>query len=767
MFRIAPQRHRGHRESFNVILCDLCVSVVKTCRHESPAMTRLLAFVLLLLAVDSTRADTITLTDQMHHLRSSGTREWAEFPEQADAASYETSFTVAEPAKDYCLRIRHQDIKARWRVQLNDRDLGTLRIDENDMIVYLPVPDGAVKQGENRLTIDCPKSKAPDDIRIGEIRLIDRPRDEVLGQSTLVVRVFEGLRSWGNGTRKDDATPSLPARVTVLDEADTLRDTGAASNATLAVRPGTIYTANGFARIPVESGTYRVVVGRGFEYSIDSQTVAVGPGSTKKVDLGIRREVPTNGWVACDTHVHTLTHSGHGDCTVQERMVTLAAEGIELPIATDHNVQIDHEPFAREMKVRQYFTPVIGNEVTTKIGHFNIFPADRGAPVPDHRGTEWPTIFDAIYGTAGVKAVILNHARDLHGGFKPFGPLNFNDEVGLNINDWKLRANAMETVNSSANQTDIMQLFHDWMALLNSGHQITPVGSSDSHDVARHFVGQGRTYIRCDDSDPGDINVAQAAQAFVDGKVIVSYGLFTELSVNGKHVPGETLSVSSDAQTIDVNVRVLGPHWSQVDRIQLFANGVLVHERDLTQEKRIPALHSSLARPSAMSKGVGGPVGLKDQFSFRLPRPKQDVHLVAIATGPGIRESWWRTAKPYQPDSPDWEPTSLSCSGAVWLDADGDNERSSASDYARKLVTAANGNFDQLLDSLTEYDSTVAAQAAHLYQTSLGDPIKQLKSGLESPEARTKIAAAMDETQTGIHRYLDAIRRNRIAVLSQ
>ncbi len=273
-------------------------------------MTRLPAFLAILLAVDSARAATITLTDQMHHLRQSGTREWAEFPEQAEAASFETTFTVAEPAKDYCLRIRHQDIKERWRVRLNDRDLGTLRIDENEMVVYLPVPDGAVQKGENHLTIDCPKSRAADDIRVGEIRLIDRPRDEVLGQSTLVIRVFEGLRSWGNGKRNDDATPSLPARITVLDEAGTLRDTGAESNGTLAVRPGTIYTANGFARIPVEPGTYRIVVGRGFEYSIDSQTVKVAPGYTKQVDLRIRREVPTEGWVACDTHVHTLTYPG-------------------------------------------------------------------------------------------------------------------------------------------------------------------------------------------------------------------------------------------------------------------------------------------------------------------------------------------------------------------------------------------------------------------------------------------------------------------------
>jgi hypothetical protein len=225
--------HGGLRESHDGFLGALHVCVVINSPRESPAMSRLPAILVLISMFGSARADTLTLTDRMHHLRQSGTREWAEFPEQPEAASLATTFTVGKPAKNYCLRIRHQDIKERWRVRLNDRDLGTLRIDENDMVVYVPVPEDAVKQGENNLTVDCPKSKAADDIRIGEIQLIDRPRDEVLRQSTLIVRVFEGLRSWGSGTRTDDATPSLPVRITVLDEADTLRDTGAESDATL------------------------------------------------------------------------------------------------------------------------------------------------------------------------------------------------------------------------------------------------------------------------------------------------------------------------------------------------------------------------------------------------------------------------------------------------------------------------------------------------------------------------------------------------------
>src|SRR5262249_7463366 len=159
----------------------------------------------------------------------------------------------------------------------------------------------------------------------------------------------------------------------------------------------------------------------GFEYGVASERVEVAAGKTVSVRLAIRREVSTEGFVACDTHVHTVTHSGHGDATLAERMVTLAGEGIELPIATDHNVQIDYEVAARAAGVRDWFTPVIGNEVTTpRIGHFNVFPIAAGAPVIDQNGADWEAVARSIRSAPGAQVVILNHARDLHGGFRPF-----------------------------------------------------------------------------------------------------------------------------------------------------------------------------------------------------------------------------------------------------------------------------------------------------------------------------------------------------------
>ena len=103
----------------------------------------------------------------------------------------------------------------------------------------------------------------------------------------------------------------------------------------------------------------------------------------------------------------------------------------------------------------------------------------------------------------------------------------------------RLPANAMETVNSGALQENAMRLFYDWFGLLNRGIDLTPVGSSDSHDVSRYLIGQARTYIKANDSDPGRINTREALDNFRQGRVMVSFGLLAKIIVNKKSGPGE------------------------------------------------------------------------------------------------------------------------------------------------------------------------------------------------------------------------------------
>ena len=129
-----------------------------------------------------------------------------------------------------------------------------------------------------------------------------------------------------------------PCRFTVVDQTGALAAlhpaTADTNSVSAALRPGVVYARTGRVRVGVLPGVYTVYASRGFEYSVVTQTMTVAAGQTVAKFLGLRREVPAHGWVAADTHIHTLTHSKHGDATLDERMLTIAGEGIELAVAT-------------------------------------------------------------------------------------------------------------------------------------------------------------------------------------------------------------------------------------------------------------------------------------------------------------------------------------------------------------------------------------------------------------------------------------------------
>lgn len=679
----------------------------------------------LALASSSFAAEPRVLDGGLHHLRIDGPREWEEFPEAAEAASLALTFEAEPNEAEQTLRLRQYDVKQEWHVRLNGKELGRLRQDENEMVVYFAVPSGALTAGRNEVRVEQSVGgrAVPDDVRIGEVALDSRPVREVLSEATVSVTVVDA-----------DSGGPIPARVTVLTPEGVLQTAGAESGGPLAVRPGVVYTASGAATFGLPAGRYVLHAGHGFEYTLASEEVTLAAGDRVEKKLAIRREVPTAGWVACDTHTHSLTHSGHGDATAEERMVTLAGEGVELAVATDHDVAIDYDPVARVVGVRRFFTPVIGDEVTTGVGHFNVFPLDPNGTLPDPKVTGWETLFDSIRRLPGRKAVILNHPRDLHRGYRPFGPERFNSVVAEPLDGRPLGFDAVEVVNSGATQVDPMLPVRDWMALLNVKPAVTPVGASDSHDVARYIVGQGRTYVRAGDADPGDIDVAEAIGSFLAGRAAVSYGLFAELTAGDRHGPGDLAAV--DGEEVAVHVRVLGPHWTAAERVELFANGIKIREATVSGE----------AAPSP---------GVKAVVTWALPKPRHDVHLVAVARGPGIKGNYWRSAKPYQPTTPRWEPYVLGVSGAVWLDADGDGRRTAAREYAERLHAEAGGDLAKLVASLAGYDEAVAAHAALLVERGGRPPT--------DPTVTTALEDAAPAVRAGFRSYLEAWRESEAA----
>ena len=612
------------------------------------------------------------------HLRNSEPREWSEFAEKADSTELRQIFMVRDPAKGLTLQLNQSNVKQLWELRVNGLAIGRLHRDENPITAFFAIPSATLQAGRNELTIRS-RSNTPDDILLSQIQFHEGTAEDILREAQVKVRVT------------DEAGKQVPCRLTITGGGH-LMTVGADSNDSMAVRPGVIY-CRGAAEFGVPSGNWTIVAGRGPEYSIHRQTINAQRGSVTSLELQLKRQVNTPGLVACDTHVHTLTHSGHGDSTVRERLLTLAGECVELPVATDHNKHIDYTSVVQDMKLAGWFTPVIGNEVTTQIGHFNIFPVASGdTPVPDHRPGQWSTIFDNIFATKGTRVAILNHARDVHSKYRPFGPRHHLALTGRNLDGWNLRANALEVINSAAQQTDMMQLVTDWMAMQNSGRFLTPVGCSDSHDVARHFVAQARTYIRCDDSDPGNIAVDDAVTAFIEGKVLVSCGLIADVRLNGTAGPGELLTSTGTATAV---VEVSGPDWIEADRVAIYVNGQVSGERMLEQASR---------RRS----------GLKQRLSFALPKSRHDYFVCVVVTGPGMKGLWWPIARPYQPTSDVWNPQMMGLSGAVQVDADGDGRFQCAADYAKRIWTSARKDSSKAIRAAASYDAAVQLQLADL-----------------------------------------------------
>jgi hypothetical protein len=661
----------------------------------------------------TTSAAPLVVLSKSQHLRSGDKPEWQEFAaRKPDGRRFDVTFNAALNRTEATLFIRQDDVRQDWFVELNGRRVGKLFTMEAHLVQTLSIPAGVLRDGENKLSIIPPREN--DDIFINEVVIDTRPPRVAATEASLEVRVME----------QPNAAP-LPGRITIVDSTGALAALTVATNdVTLAARPGVVYTGGGAARIGLREGSYTIYASRGFEYSVVTQAIRAVAGSVVNASLSLTREVPTAGLVSCDTHVHTFTHSRHGDATMEERMVTLAGEGIEFPIATDHNLHIDYEEIARRSGLRRYFTPVVGNEVTTPAGHFNIFPVEPAASVVDSRVTDWARLNAVMRATPGVRVVVLNHPRNVHNNFQPFAATNFNAVSGDNKRGPEFSFDAMEVLNSSAQQSDYMLVFRDWFALLNHGYRITGVGSSDSHDVSRYIVGQGRTYIETPDSDVANLDVPLTCSNLIAGRALVSMGLLAKMTVNDRFHAGDLARMPG--APMKVRVQVLGPSWVQARRVELFANGVSIRVKEISGRDRKTT-------------------GVLADIEWNIPRPANDVHLIAIATGPGVSAPFWATPRPYQPTSPAWTNRVIAATNPIWVDADGDGGFSAARAYAQKVVESTRSDPTRAISLLANYDESVAAQAAAL-MASAG-------TRLDSASISRALRSAKSHVQRGFASY--------------
>ncbi len=618
----------------------------------------------------STHAETFpdgrVLEAKFHHLGDNLVDLWPEVPAQPEGTRLDIKFEAKRNAKDCTLTLTIWDVNHTASIEINGKKVDDLAPAQLRKDVYANIPAGSLRDGQNILSII---PNPTDNTVFGNIVLHEKPFRELKKLQTVTLCVIDAA------TRR-----SVPARITITDQKGALKEIFfPAPKKKSAVRSGLIYIA-GETTIELVEGDYVFYATRGMEWGLDKQMVSVRQPT--KVKLKLRREVDTKGFIAADTHIHTVTFSGHGDASIHERMVTLAAEGVEMAVATDHNHNIDYTPFQKELGLNRYFTPVVGNEVTTKVGHFNAFPLKADDSVPNQKETNWVKLVEDIR-IHDAKVIVLNHPR--WSSMDAYAHQGLNSVTGERASGVPIGFDAMELANSCAMLTDRMRLVDDWFALLNYGETIRAMGSSDTHTV-NSPVGQGRTYIRSSTDDASRINVHKACDTILQGDTSVSLGIFADVVVNQRSTMGDIARVNGSE--VNVRLRVASPSWLHPEKVLIYLNGAVVAERTITGQ-------------------TGKPF---NQFvSFTLPAPKHDAHLVCVVFGPGIKEPYWRTDRDY----------TMAATNPVFLDADGDGKYRSPRETAQILLSQTAKNLDAQWRAANAADDGIGVQMLDLVYKSV------------------------------------------------
>jgi hypothetical protein len=194
-------------------------------------------------------------------------------------------------------------------------------------------------------------------------------------------------------------------------------------------------TASGTGHVRIEPGRYRVFVSRGPEWGAYVEDVDLKGGEVHRIDAAIEHQVDTTGWMSIDMHLHSAPSFDSG-MALPKRVTAVAAEGLDIGVSTDHEVETDYAPVIRELSLDQQLKSFVSAEVTTlEYGHYIGFPMKYdNTDVPRHGAPDWSCLSEGG---------ILDAIRERGDGMKPFtimahprdGFFGFIDQSGVDTFD--------------------------------------------------------------------------------------------------------------------------------------------------------------------------------------------------------------------------------------------------------------------------------------------------------------------------------------------
>ncbi|ACY14644.1 CehA/McbA family metallohydrolase [Haliangium ochraceum] len=457
-------------------------------------------------------------------------------------------------------------------------------------------------------------------------------------------------------------------------------------------------------RLPVDAdgrARYRVEASRGTEWSAFGTTVELAADSPPApLEITLERVVDSAGYVASEYHVHQLAST---DSVVSqiERVASMAAEGVELFAATDHDAVSDLQPVVEALGISELVRAIPGLEITPfSYGHFNAWPiapdgTPRGGAIDWARGgggyAMRPVEIYAAARARGAALVQVNHPRaDIGGGRSDF-QAHF-DRIGLRFDYargviesgqgpvpnawlrlpegalWSDDFQALEVWNgmqvADTNGDGVREfpgldlVMRDWFNFLSLGFDVTPLGNSDTHERFRDVAGMPRTYVRVDDDSPQALATGAIVDAVLEtlgGRiardVLVSNGPFLRLTraddSQSRSVIGAVLEADGDGR-VRLELSVEAPHWAQFDTVEVFASATPEVPRPgepLDETALVPHLCFTARPPAeladndpcALARGGAQPLQVNQTESAYLAQLRIEVAGENIITRPEAR----------------------------------------------------------------------------------------------------------------------------------
>jgi hypothetical protein len=388
-----------------------------------------------------------------------------------------------------------------------------------------------------------------------------------------------------------------------------------------------VLVIDGNVELAVPPGHYYLYATRGPFSSIDRADVQLAPGMSLPVTLQVQslRQLLPAGVVSGDFHVHGGA-SFDSSIPDADRVVSFLATGVDVIIATDHNVVSNYASTLATLGATNSMVVIPGVEQTPNIlwyyvpgdrfpktlGHFNFWPL-----VPDflqtRNGAPWPELrepgqlmddMDGTFPNPTTAVRQLNHpyllaklGRDQGYpqaiGYDPTTPIPATPTDGFTFGanalarapggnhrniDWDV-----EEVMTGASRADWLRYRALWFSLLNQGFKRAGTANSDSHSLSNERIGYPRNLV-WGGHDQGTFDVESFDADVRAGHLEGTNGPVIDVTIDDgapKIYRPDTAPITVSA-TATLKISVAAAPWIPVTEARVFVNGALVHTFDLS-----------------------------------------------------------------------------------------------------------------------------------------------------------------------------------------